>query len=70
MIDYTHLRHQRHRKLLLLTIINMQSIFLPAMLPNIHRFQKFFFTGTLGNIFVKMSVENFTTPQMCGYTTL
>jgi len=30
MIDYTHLRHPRHRKLLLLTIINMQSTFLPA----------------------------------------
>jgi len=42
MIDYMHLRHQRHTKLLLLTIINMQSTFLPAMLLNIHRFKKAF----------------------------
>jgi len=27
MIDYTHVRHQRHRKLLLLTVINPQSTF-------------------------------------------
>ena len=38
MIDYTHLRLQRHRKMPLLTIINMQSTFLPAILLNVHRF--------------------------------
>ena len=48
MIDYTHRRHQRHRKLLLLTIINVQSTFLSAILPNVHRFKKFF-TGRLVN---------------------
>jgi len=26
MIDYTHLHHQRHRKLRLLTIINVQLV--------------------------------------------
>jgi len=41
MIDYTHLRHQRHRKLLLFAIINVQSTFLRAVLPNFHRFKKF-----------------------------
>jgi len=53
MIDYTHLRHQRHRKLLLLTIINMQSTFFPAILPNVYRFKKFF-TVRLGNKFVEV----------------
>jgi len=53
MIDYTHLRHQRHRKLLLLTIINMQSTFIPAILPNVYRFKKFF-TVRLGNKFVEV----------------
>jgi len=53
MIDYTHLHHQRHRKLLLLTIINMQSTFLPVILPNAHRFKQFFFTGRLSDKFVK-----------------
>ena len=53
MIDYTHMCHQRHTKLLLLTIINMQSTFLPAMLPNVHRF-KSFFTGRLSNKFVRI----------------
>jgi len=52
MIDYTHLRH---RKPLLLTIINKHaSHFLSAILPNVHRFNEFFFTGKLGNKFVKI----------------
>jgi len=42
MIDYTHLRLQRHRKLLLLTNINMQSTFLPDMPTNVHRIKKLF----------------------------
>jgi len=49
-----HLRHQRHKKLRLLTIIDMQSTFLPAILPDVHRFKKFFFTGSLGNKFVNI----------------
>ena len=31
MIDYTHLRHQRHRKLLLRMVINVQYTFLLAI---------------------------------------
>jgi len=57
MIDYTHLRHQRRRKLLLPTIINVQSTFLPAILPNVHRFKKI--TDRLSNKFVKMWLGKF-----------
>jgi len=40
-------------KPLLLTIISMQSTFLPAVLPNVHLFEKFFVTGRLNNKFEK-----------------
>jgi len=53
MIDYTHLHHQHPRKLLLLTIIDVQSTFLPAILSNTDRF-KSFFTGRLINKFVNI----------------
>jgi len=36
-----------------ITIIKVQSTFLPAILPNIHRFKKLFFAGRLSNKFVK-----------------
>jgi len=42
MIDYTLLCHQHHRKLLSLAIKNTLSTFLPAILPHVHRFKKFF----------------------------
>jgi len=62
MIDYTHLRHQRYKKLLLLTIIYQQS--------NTHCCLQFcqIFTdlklfGRLSNKFVKnVAVEKFITP--------
>jgi len=37
MVDYTHLLHQRHKKLFLLTIINRHST---LILPNVHRLKK------------------------------
>jgi len=42
MIAYMRLRHQHHKKLLLIMIINMQSTFLPASLADVHLFKKFF----------------------------
>jgi len=46
MIDYMNLYHHHHSKPLLLTTFNMHTTFLPAILPNVHRFKKFFFWKT------------------------
>jgi len=50
MIDYLHLRHQHHRKLLLLTIIKVQSTFLPAVLPDVYQFKFFLLTHSTINL--------------------
>jgi len=54
MINYTHLHHQPHRKLLLLTVVNMQSTFLPAICCQMFTDLKNVFTGRLSIKFVKI----------------
>jgi len=45
--------HLHHRKLLLLTIINVQSTLLLASQSNIYVLKSFFFTDKITNKFVK-----------------
>jgi len=65
-----HLRHQRHRKLPLITIIKVLSTFLSVILPNVHRFKKFLSLANSAKNGKNMAVENFTTTQTSSYTTL
>jgi len=65
MVDYTHLRHQRHRKQLMLTTISVRFTFLFAILPSVYQFKKVFFAGRLSNKFAKIRLLKISPHLKC-----